>query len=552
MSTRRLIYYFGDDEAYFKVFQAEFNSTYGNLGFTFKRFFETDPSMIQSLYLRAYEDQPALVLIDYSKHTTHYLHLARLFTRTINYEEIQVIGLLDYLSPPEVIQESILTGVKINQIKSAEIFDVVYSAVRLISSKDTKDHGFATAKSKDEVDVGILCKIGLINHTIIHFETDLKLVQNELIEIKNYWTRENIIKSNKFVIQAIKNSHIYYNFKYSVDAAMSFVNPPFITDEMSEEHKQELKIEYDHEVNKVQRKLKAWILDNLGRSQRKNVKVLIVDRQLTMFKNQRPTDQYEYLIRCQPFFKDTFFEINRIRPNVISFVLETRPNDAKDDEVYNDHKALKTLIEVIKNKFDGEYKPYLVVFEAGQMASKDLQNTYGYDQILAYGGQLSPDVLLKMAEVFSKKINQIATTSKELVETVFLKKNLPSTFGEVQLKVNVLSCSEIDMTFQSSREFSPYTVLHFTHPVDMYVTIVPNEKFKGDIYYGLVHGVGETGKSELRKYVNSIFFRDLENQKQAERDEFERINQVKLKEIQDAEEAKKQAEEPKDETPESE
>lgn len=536
-----MIYYFGDDEAYFKVFQAEFNASYGSLGVSFKRFYETTPSQIQSLYLRAYEDQPSLVLIDYSKHTNDYLHLARLFTRTINYEEFQIIGLLDYLSPPEVIQESILTGVKVNHIKSAEIFDVVYAAIKLLSPKDAKEHGFATAKTKDQVDVGILCKIGMINHDLIHFETDLKLQQNEEVEINNYWTQQHILKSKKFFIHNIQTSHIYYNFKYSVDAAMIFLDPPHMTDETPEERKAELKAEYDHELNKVQRKLKGWITDNLSRSQRKNVKVLIIDRELTMLHNQKPTDQYDYLIRCQPFLKDSFIELNRIRPNVIAFVLESRPSDAAEEVVYNDSKALKTVIEVVKNKFDGNYKPYIIVFRAGEGSSKELQMTYGYEQILAYGGDLSPDVLLKMAEVFSKKLAQLTPSEKELNETVYLKKSSLATFGEILTQVSVMNCSEADMIFQSTREFTPFSVIHFRHPVDMYVTIIPNEKFKGDMYYGLIHGIGETGKMELRKYVNSIFFRDLENQKQAEKEEFEKLNQAKLKEIQD-EQNKKMAE----------
>lgn len=541
MTASRMIYYFGDDEAYFKVFQGEFNSMYGSLGVTFKRFFETDSKKVQSLFLKAYHDQPALILIDYSKNSNDYLHLARLFTRTINYEPYKLIGLLDYLSSPDVIRESILTGVKINHIKSAEIFDVVYSAMMLISSKDTKEHGFATAKSKDEVEAGILCKIGLINLETIHFETDLKLNQNEEIIVNNYWANEKIIKSGLFMVSNIQNSHIFYNFNYSVDAQIRFASPPVITPEMSDERKKDLTEEYQHDIVKYQRKLKSWILDNLSRSQRKNVKVLIIDREMSMYNDQKPTDQYEYLIRCQPFLKDIHIELNRQRPNVIAFVLESRPDDAADDAFYNDAKVLKRLIEVIKNKYE-DYKPYIVVFKSGAASSKDLQQTHDYEQLLAYGGDLSPDVLLKMADIFSKKIPAIAASPKELTETVYLKKTSPATFGEIHTQVNIISCSEIDMTIEAKRDLGHFSVLHFNSPVDMYATIIPNEKFKGNTYYCLIHGIGESEKQDLRRFINSIFFRDLENQKQAERDEFEKLNQAKLKELQD-EMAKKQAEE---------
>lgn len=539
-TTGKFIYYFGDDEAYFKVFQAEFNATYGAMGFSFKRFFETDARRIQSLYLKAFEDQPALILIDYSKNSNDYLHLARLFTRTINYEPFKVIGLLDYLSPPDVIRESILTGVKVNHIKDAEVFDVTFAAMKLISDKDTKEHGFATAKFSDEVDVGILCKIGFVNTEMIHFETDLKLNQNEEIRIRNHWTEQKVIKSDKFFVHQIQNSHIYYNFNYSVNAAFSFVDPPLITAETSDERKKELTDEYNHEVVKSQRKLKAWIIDNLSRSQPKNVKVLIIDRSMSMLHDQKPTDQYEYLIRCQPFFKDVHIEINKQKPNVIAFSLEARPEGAAEDDIYNDSKVLKRLIDVIKNKFEN-YHPYIVVFKSGESTSKDFQLTYDYENMLAFGGDLSTEVLLKMAEVFSKKLVPQAATSKELTETVFLKKASPATMGEILSQVTLLSCSETDITFSSKETLPPFSVLHFNFPVDMYITIIPNEKFKDGMYYGLIHGIGEIGKKDLRRYVNSIFFRDLENQKKSEREEFEKLNQAKLKEIQD-EAARKEAE----------
>ncbi len=539
-TTGKFIYYFGDDEAYFKVFQVEFNATYGGMGFTFKRFFETDPKRIQSLYLKAYEDQPALILIDYSKNSNDYLHLARLFTRTINYENFKVIGLLDYLSPPDVIRESILTGVKVNHIKDAEVFDVTFAAMKLISDKDTKEHGFATAKFSDEVEVGILCKIGFVNTEMIHFETDLKLNQNEEIRIKNYWTEQKIMKSEKFFVHQIQNTHIYYNFNYSVNAAFSFIDAPLLTPETSEERKKELTDEYNHDVVKSQRKLKAWIVDNLNRSQPKNVKVLIIDRELSMYKDHKPTDQYEYLIRCQPFFKDVHVEINRQRPNVIAFALEARPEDAPEDAVYNDTKILKRLIDVIKNKFEN-YLPYIVVFKSGDSTSKDFQQTLGYENMLAFSGDLTTEVLLKMAEVFSKKLKPLSVSSKELTETVYLKKSSPATLGEILTQVTLLSCSETDITFSSKEALPPFSVLHFNFPVDMYITTIPNEKFKDGMYYGLIHGIGEIGKKDLRRYVNSIFFRDLENQKKTDRDEFEKLNQTKLKEIQD-EAAKKEAE----------
>ena len=59
-------------------------------------------------------------------------------------------------------------------------------------------------------------------------------------------------------------------------------------------------------------------------------------------------------------------------------------------------------------------------------------------------------------------------------------------------------------------------------------------------YYGLIHCLGEAQKKELRRYVNSVFFRDHDAQINAEKDEFKKLNEAKLLEKQ---ESIKQAEE---------
>ena len=62
-------------------------------------------------------------------------------------------------------------------------------------------------------------------------------------------------------------------------------------------------------------------------------------------------------------------------------------------------------------------------------------------------------------------------------------------------------------------------------------------KFQSE-YYGIIHGIGEEERQELRRYVNEIFFRDLEAQKKAEADEIAAQKEAYvLKKQQEAEEA---------------
>src|SRR4051794_35356876 len=93
-----LFYYLGDDEAYFRTLQGEFRK-HVRLPIVFKRLFANEEKKIQSLFLNVYKDQPGVVFVDFSKHTSEYLHLARMLIRTRMEHEFVTVGLLDYLSP---------------------------------------------------------------------------------------------------------------------------------------------------------------------------------------------------------------------------------------------------------------------------------------------------------------------------------------------------------------------------------------------------------------------------------------------------------------------
>ncbi len=87
------------------------------------------------------------------------------------------------------------------------------------------------------------------------------------------------------------------------------------------------------------------------------------------------------------------------------------------------------------------------------------------------------------------------------------------------------------MLIQSDIAFPEGTNLHFTEPVEMFVYLQP-AKASGKVpeYYGLIHSLGEIEKKELRRYVNTIFFRDHDAQVSAETEEFKKLNEAKLQE----------------------
>jgi len=527
MSGKLNFYYFGDDEAYFKALQGEF-AKFSQLSINFKRFFEQDEKKIQSLFMQVAQFQPSCVFIDFSKLPQDYMHLARLITRTPFEHQLVTVGLIDYLSPFEVLQESIITGVNLTHIKSAEIYNVVFSVTKLLSPDSIKSHGFATASLSEELKAGIPVKVGYIHNEGIHFETDWPLKKNDLINFNHYWTNKRIVPSNQLQVQEVSNKDLFYQFDYSVDANFLFVDELKIPEGLDESLIKEKKTERDDLIEHHKRQLKKWIENSEMDSREKKAKILVVDRDFHFFNDQGRTDKYDYTIRCIPFFHDIGQELDRLGPQVIAFNMDK----AEVDEAKNDPETLSRLIRALKAKYSDEGK-FVIVFNC-PTPSNELQKQLQYPHIMASVEELAVDILLRIADVFDKKLSEVTakqSVGKKAQRKIFIKKTNPASLGEINISINVNKMSETDMFLTSEVPLQDGLNLHLTHPVPMYIHVVPL-KSSGKVpeYHGLIHAIGEADKMKLRQFVNSIFFKDHDAKITEETEEFKKLNEQKLKE----------------------
>lgn len=551
MAGNVLMYYFGDDEAYYRTLLAEFGN-HTRLTITFTRIFESEEKKIQSLLLKVIKDRPACIFIDFSKHTQDYIHLARIISRTPTEHKVVSVGLVDYLSPPEVLMESIATGVNLTHIKSAESFDVIFDVTKLIAPNEIGEHGFATASFKETWDSGIPVKIGYVHNEGIHFETDHQLQKGDRIIMNHAWTENRVVPSRQFFIQNISTKNLFYHFKYAVDAEFIFVDEFLPPEGMEPERIEEKKKERDESIIWHQKQLKKWISENETRSQEKKAKVMVIDSEFHFFDHQPRTDKHAYTIRCLPYLEDIGSELDRLEPQVIAFALDKE--DAANPK--NTNEQLLNLVTALKAKFENDL-PFLIVFNC-QQTSKDLQSNFSYAHLMSSNGDLSVDVLMRMADIFDKKMNETvsklrAKDKTKAIPKVFLKKTNNASIGEIIIPINVVKLSETDMILQTETQLPYGTNLHITHPVNMFVNLQPTKsQSKIPEYHGLIHSLGETQKKELRRFVNTIFFRDHDAQVNAETDEFKKLNDAKLAEKMEAlkkireEEEKKNAQEAKD------
>ncbi len=537
MSTNLLFYYFGDDEAYYKALQGEFR-TNSKLPIEFKKFYSNDEAKIQTFFISIFNLKPAVVFIDFSKQTADYMHLARILSRTPLEHKVLLVGLLDYLSPQEVLLESIATGVALTYIKSAEIFDVAFDVAKILSPNDNAAHGFANASLKNEEwIVGVPTKVGYIQGEGLHLETDYKMSKGDRVKLAHAWKKHKIIPSLEMFVKEVAESNMFYQFKRNADLDFVFMDEFLPPEGMEEDRIRERTQEREDMILRHKKHLKKWIEENMSRSQEKKAKVLIIDKLFNFYQQQLRTDRHPYTIRCVPFLVDVSQELIRLHPQVIAFNIEN--DDAVNPR--NNNEGLVTLIQTIKNNYGEDYRPFIIIFNS-KIPSKEMQDNHAYTNLMATTNELSVEVLVRMAEIFEKKLKkEEIPAGKEDLSKVFIKKTNADSFAEILVPITVIKISETDMIIQSEAALEIGMNLHITKPVDMYIHLLPT-KATGKIpeYMGLIHCLGEDQKKELRKFVNSVFFREHDAKLSAETDEFKKLNEAKLQQKLDLEQ--KQAE----------
>jgi hypothetical protein len=522
-----LFYYFGDDEAYFRTLMGEFK-THTRLQIEFKRVFESDEKKIQSLFIKIFRERPACVFIDFSKHSQDYMHLARLISRTPMEQKPVTVGLVDYLSPPEIIMESNATGVMLTHIKSPECYDVIFDVAKLLAPNEIGEHGFANAALKEEWDAGIPLKVGYVHGEGLHMETDCKLNKGDKIRLNHGWTEKRVVPSHSVFIQNISTKNLFYHFKYAVDAEFLFIDEFLPPEGMELDKVEEKKQEREDLILYHKKQLHKWLVDNASRSLEKKAKVLIVDRNFHFFNDQERTDKHNYTVRCLPYIDDIQGELDRLEPQVIAFALDREDETDKK----NTNEILARLMNGVKNKIQDQ-SPFVIVFNT-KATSKELQDSFSYAHIMGSDQDLSVDIMLRMADKFEKKLEALLETfpKNKIEPKVFLKKTNTYSIAEIVIPVKVSKISETDMILTSDFPLQPGMNIHLKKPVEMFVNIQPT-KDQGR-YHGLIHCLGESEKKELRRFVNSVFFRDHDAQVNAESEEFKKLNEAKLQEKQEA------------------
>lgn len=525
LNPDKLITYIGDDLKYWESLQTRFTKDHSALALQFMDFFEAKPKAIQNLFVTIRDLAPKVVLIDFSKHEEDYLHLARLLSRINSARKITVIGLLDYRSEPNFIKQCVVSGVKVNHIKSSEQGDIIFDAMYL-------SHGaislppFAIAKlNDDEVMASSLCKIGFVTADAIHLEANHQFSTGDEMQIDTFWLRKGMSKTPIMTVSETFDNGLFYNFKFGLDVAFNFADEVEEYVGMEEEDKEKLFEEREKTITECKERMANWIETNQENSKPKIVKILFVDKTYEIYRDKKRADLLPYVIRVQPYIKYPKREIGNMMPNIISYNYDqiTKEEMEANEDIaytYNESRTLKHIVKTIQS-FEG-YNPFIIIFNA-KNTSEELQKYLKYSNIVVSKAELNTDIVFKMADKLCAKVVEKYHEEQDFAKVV-LNKETPLSIAEYYYEINLQALTESFVYFKSQMPFDLYQTIKLKSPANMYITVVtpPEGSEYPDAHFALINTVGEEDKKVLRQFINSVFFREKELAKDAERADVEK------------------------------
>ena len=588
---KKLIY-LGKDDNYWKILQKNFKEIYPEKEFIFETLtFELERE-IKTLRKNIGLAKPHVLFLDNTLFQEEILRLTTDLQKDPATKQIILISLLPNLNSKEVIRRSLSLGIKMNFIKGIDILSIIHHSFKLAFPSELKKMELAVAKVQFEALALNLFNIGYITKDYIHIETNFIFSEGEGL-LLNTNIYDDIPISGFFKVVKIHKTNLYTQYRIAYDLKYIHRNekklrvilqkiekyesllkqndksPETKLDlNMANSEKAQILKEEEHNTKVMDKKLGEWIFKNVLMSRPKRSRILIVDRELTLLdKIPGKLEDYSFSVRIRTCIDKDSKVIEQMYPGIIAYVLEDPLNDHNEEienlnkkEVkkvvereYNSIEALSKLITKIKSS-EG-YKPFIILFNCYEKTDL-IKEKIGYDRILGTRGEIDLDVIVeivkKYEETRSKKLTHFSQDdSNKNEQRFYISKFSDKSVGEYTFPINVIDISEGEIHFQSFQKIPPYATLYIKDPVKMTLTVVPEEddekkkknkpiKSKDMIdYYALISGLGEIETSNLRKYVNELFFKELKKQRAEEKTKFQELNQQVLGQI----DLKKQEEE---------
>lgn len=525
---RLTVYLIGNDKLYYGSLRKRFEKEYPEYAFDFKEFASSELFDPQRFYVKCNKRMPEFVFVDFSLEEEKCFRFCKLLRRDNRTKKISTTAIFDYLIPEETISRSLMAGNRINQIKGTDVGGVIYDAFVLYAPEEAKYPAVALASQKGEISYLIQdLRLSYITREHFKIETNTLLPEGQIVELSKH-ALKGILESNKFKVSKVAEDNLYYNARYAIflDYFYSKYNEPGMDEYLKSRRIPQETI--DAKLEEVRNNVTRWVNSNYKNLKTKTTKILIIDRTLNIFHSIKgELDDYPFSINVQSILTEQQIQINRHRPNIISFVYEQLPEgEGIDPFSFNSDHSLREIVETVKKI--PNYMPIIVVFNSN-VRSSDFQSKFQYKKILTYQDDPDIDIIAKFAHGYDDSIEE------DPEKRVYFSSTDLNTVLQCKRQVELVAISEFLVYFKTQDHIPKYTVFRMDSPVKMLVTVVPmspEDEFakEKNCYKAIINGLDDYEKQQLRQSINKIFFREKELEKKKEREEFEQLNQTVGKE----------------------
>ncbi|GEM_PF-3827488 len=591
------VLYIGNDLSYWKNVKTRFKKEYSTLPLVFSHLEVGEAVNVKEKLPEVIANKSKIIFLDYAFHAPEIMRLGHDIRRECSLRDVVVVGLLESLESKHLITLSLSLGIYLNLVKSAELSSIAHHPMVIAYPLVAKNTNYAVAKIEFLAQAFSQIRVSYFTDQYVHIESSHNFPLEKELHLKTSFFVDCKLSGNFKVVRAFEDN-IYSTHSHAYDIAynhmdMEGINRAKINLDASktalarDPKNNNLKYDVSHREGEVNQALdlaktdakerdtilKEWIKTFANEDKAKRTRVLIIDKEMEFLKqHQKHTDSHTFSIQYHSRADDEV--LRKVRPGIIAFSLEMHVAEAPSPEVKegevvvtpeqtpvktgpkNDLNELQKICEIVKKQGSS---PFVLVFNV-TTEHKAVKEAVPYERLMVTSDKLTIESIAKFAQMYEAKKGRTKTHdqaksygSKE--KRSYVNKFDAKALALFQFPISVKELSETELIFECDEHVPFFSMLYVKRPVKMTITVVPPReggvmKLEKDQYYGLVSGLGEVELAELRKYINQLFFTELEEKKRQEKSEVEVLKQQKAKEKAQAEAlaalAKKESDSDKD------
>jgi hypothetical protein len=431
---------------------------------------------------------PAIVIMDFTtiKDVQTLLDEVIYLKRSNYLKNVLLVGVFENSQSLSDHKILLTSGFQLFHIKGTEIQTVLRDSCYIAFNDNFDFPAFAKARKIDlPLTVGACSTLSSCEKTYFSIETDLEFLTEEL-SLKLSIFPELTASSFKVKAHGLDPITFPMTTGYCLEIPMAGPWSEFSTDLLGADT------------------LETWQSNNKDLLKAKLIRIKIYSQNHDLFHEIYPNyNPALFLIEFSEKIDFTTLSddllVNEVE--LIFYDLEC------DQESGQNIEHLSELISAISSL--PHIKP-IIVSTQNPSKTQAIQKLFNYSNIICTDKALSAEMYLSLTNNYLGK-RKSEDKYKYQFQSTTEKRPL-----DVNFEVTLTSLTEHEITFYSEIELPMFTLLHLILPIDLIATVVPSiidlpNRAESKHYMAFLSGLDEIGAAALRKFVNQIIYKPLEN-----------------------------------------